>query len=224
MSRQPDPQDKLRQLMKASSAGKRKAAPSLSKHQLRDDLKKLKKVAGESARSTMVESTDAPAPDLEKEAISSKADKIVKDLSQLTAKDKTALPDGFFDDKKREHKVRMGKGAKDIKREEDAEMKKYMEEIEAEELRQEESMQKNEHEDQVKRELDDAKFQIHLYKQADKLADKFEVKAARLRQKRKEEEDKLSGKIEKLINNQFSDNDSDEESDEEADWRSRELF
>ena len=58
----------------------------------------------------------------------------------------------------------MGKGAKDIKREEDAEMKKYMEEIEAEELRQEESMQKNEHEDQVKRELDDAKFQIHLYK------------------------------------------------------------
>ena len=78
MSRQPDPQDKLRQLMKASSAGKRKAAPSLSRHQLRDDLKKLKKVAGESARSTMVESTDAPTPDLEKEAISSKADKIVK--------------------------------------------------------------------------------------------------------------------------------------------------
>ena len=65
-------------------------------------------------------------------------------------------------------------------------MKKYMEEIEAEELRQEESMQKNEHEDQVKRELDDAKFQIHLYKQADKLADKFEVKAARLQMGEKE--------------------------------------
>ena len=44
------------------------------------------------------------------------------------------------------------------------------------------------------------------------------------RQKRKEEEDKLSGKIDKLINNQFSDNGSDEESEEEADWRSRELF
>ena len=70
---------------------------------------------------------------------------------------------------------------KDLKREQDAEMKKYLEEIEAEELRQEDEMQKAEHNDQVKRELDDAKFQIHLYKKADKLADKFEERAAKLR-------------------------------------------
>ena len=69
MPRQID-QDKLRKLMKANNATKRKANPSLSKHQLMDDLKKLKKVAGESARSTMV--VDAPNPEVEKSAVSNK--------------------------------------------------------------------------------------------------------------------------------------------------------
>merc|ERR1711879_507804 len=197
----------LRKLMKAGSA-KRKAAPSLSKHQLVDDLKKLKRAAGESARSTMV--VDTPETEISKKPVSSK--KQDKELTQLSSQDKSALPDGFFDSKEKEHKV---KGTpKELKHKQEAEWKKYQEELEAEE------MQKTEHADQLKRELDDAKFQIHLYKKADKLADKFEEKAAKLRQKRKLEEAEVSKKIDKLINNQFSDNESDSESDEEADWRS----
>merc|ERR1712167_506137 len=150
---------------------------------------------GESARSTMV--IDAPDPALEKSAVSNKTETVVKEpTQQLSSKDKSALPEGFFDDKKREHKV---KGTpEDLKRKQDAEMRKYQEEIEAEELRQEEEMQKTEHDDQVKRELDDAKFQIHLYKKADKLADKFEEKAKKLRENRKEEEARVSKKIDKL--------------------------
>merc|ERR1712183_295743 len=88
----PSEQDALRKLMKAGSA-KRKAAPSLSKHQLVDDLKKLKRAAGESARSTMV--VDTPETEISKKPVSSK--KQDKELTQLSSQDKSALPDGFFD-------------------------------------------------------------------------------------------------------------------------------
>jgi len=214
----PTEQDKIRELMRAKGSQKRKIV-SGNKDQLLGDLKKLKKTGKinisrgnkDEAMDTLESSSSISAAPSNRSQ--SSRPKSAKEIN------KANLPEGFFDSKEKEHKV---KGTpKELEKQKEAEWKRYQAELAAEELRQEQTLLRDEVEGQVHRELEDAKFQIHLYKKADKLADKFEAQAAALRKKREEEHAEKSAQLDKLISNNFS---SDESSEEEtADWRARDY-
>jgi len=119
------------------------------------------------------------------------------------------LPETFFDNKQLEHQI---KGTpKDLKDQKEEEWKKYQAELDHDEIEAEKQKDKEETEEQLRRDLDDTKYQIFLYNKTDQLQAKYEEKQRLLRQIRKLEHDKKTARIESIMAGNYSEGEEEEE-------------
>lgn len=178
-------QEKLRALKAAVGVAPAKRKIK-DRTQLLNDFKKLKKSYAASENNALKSTAssapttkpqDVPASDSSKKPSStSKTSSHPADNLQLASN----LPDNFFDNKEQGHKV---KGlAKDLEQQREEEWKKYQAELMNDEIQLEQKKEKEETEEQTRRDLDDTRYQIHLYNKTDKLQDEYEKKQKLLRE------------------------------------------
>jgi len=203
-------------------AGNKRTYTTRDRTQLMEDIKKLKRGRLEQVKNVkeneLIDSQNSQSNETQNiqqsNSTISKQPQMKQKTIPLTSATKNSrinpatanLPEHFFDSKELEHKI---KGTpKHLEREKEMEWKKYQQELEAEAVELEEKKNKEESEEQIKRELDDAKFQIYLYQKADKLADKYEEKAKLIREIKVMEHKNTLSKVDKLMAGDFSEDES----------------